>query len=29
MFSKGFDENEAAVIRILQMIPTDIVKAVN
>jgi hypothetical protein len=29
MFGKGFDENEAAVIRILNMIPDDIVKAVN
>ncbi|MEN6639568.1 MAG: hypothetical protein ABFC95_10255 [Smithella sp.] len=29
MFDKGFAENEAAVIRILDKIPNDIIKAVN
>jgi hypothetical protein len=29
MFEKGFSENEQAIIRILEMIPADIVKAVN
>ena len=29
MFGKGFSENEAAVMRILEQIPADIVKAVN
>lgn len=29
MFGKGFAENEAAVIRILEMIPQDIIKAVS
>jgi hypothetical protein len=29
MFEEGFGENEADVIRILEMIPGDIVKSVN